>query len=416
MNENPVRTRGSRTTLWHNKDYLLLACGQTISNVGSEVSGLGYVLLILALTHSPAQVGFIGAVRLLPILLLSLPAGAIIDRWDRKRVMIWCDIVRACCLISIPIAFALGRLTIAQLYLTALVEATCAIFFDLAEATSLPRVVTREQLPAAMSQNQVIAYTSLMLGPTIGGALYSIGRFIPFLCDSLSYLFSIFSLFLIKTAFQLKRQTAPRSLIGEIKEGLSWLWRQQALRSIILLMGSLNLSVAGIDLIVVILAQRQNASPFLIGLVLAAGSIGGIGGAFIAPVVQKRLSYAQSTLGICWLTGLIWPLFALAPNIVVIAIVFTLYQIWGRIFTVVQLTHRAALTPDEMYGRVNGAAALLIRSGGPIGTVLTGLLIQYSGVTTTVLIITISRLLIASVATLNPTLRHMRPIAELKNG
>src|SRR5450432_2324152 len=118
----PVRS------LWRNRDYMLLWTGQLVSSVGSQVSQLAFPLLILALTHSPAQAGLAGALRALPYLIFSLPAGALIDRWDRKRVMILSDIVRGLALGSIPLAFALGNLTILQLYIVSTIEGTFFVF------------------------------------------------------------------------------------------------------------------------------------------------------------------------------------------------------------------------------------------------------------------------------------------------
>src|SRR5467141_1633542 len=99
-------------SLWFNRDYMLLWSGQMVSNIGTQVSQLAFPLLILALTGSAAQAGFAGALRALPYLFFSLPAGALIDRWDRKLTMILCDTGRALSLGSIPVALAFGQLTV----------------------------------------------------------------------------------------------------------------------------------------------------------------------------------------------------------------------------------------------------------------------------------------------------------------
>src|SRR6266516_6300693 len=191
--------------LWRNRDYVLLWSGQMISSVGTRVSMLAFPLLVLAITHSPAQAGLIGAMRALPYALLILPAGALVDRWNRKCVMILCDIGRAIALGSIPIALRLGHLTIAQLYIVSLVEGTLFTFFGLAETACLPQVVSKEQLPTAGAQGMVIDSVSELIGPSIGGVLYSIGRAVPFLTDAISYGASVVSLFLIKVQFQEER-------------------------------------------------------------------------------------------------------------------------------------------------------------------------------------------------------------------
>ena len=104
-------------TLWRNRDYMLLWSGQVISSIGTQASQLAFPLLVLALTRSPAQAGFAGALRALPYLIFSLPAGALIDRWDRKRVMIFCDTGRALSMASIPFALSIGQLTVLQLFI-----------------------------------------------------------------------------------------------------------------------------------------------------------------------------------------------------------------------------------------------------------------------------------------------------------
>src|SRR5215469_1398135 len=188
----------SSVPLWRNRDYILLWGGQMISAVGSRVSMLAFPLLVLALTHSPAQAGLIAALRGLPYALLILPAGALIDRWNRKRVMILCDIGRAIALGSIPLALVFGRLTIAQIYVVSLVEGTLFTFFSLAHIACLPHVVSKEQLPTAVAQESIIDSVTELIGPSIGGVLYGIGRVVPFLTDALSYGASVVSLLCIK--------------------------------------------------------------------------------------------------------------------------------------------------------------------------------------------------------------------------
>src|SRR5947209_9865497 len=140
--------------LWRNRDYMLLWTGQMVSELGSCVSEIAFPLLLLALTHSPAKAGIAGALYSAPYLIFSLPAGALIDRWDRKRVMILCDAGRAIALGSIPIAYLTGHISLAQLYITATIEGTLFVFFNIAEVACLPRVVPGPQIPTASAQNE----------------------------------------------------------------------------------------------------------------------------------------------------------------------------------------------------------------------------------------------------------------------
>jgi MFS family permease len=128
---------------------MLLWSGQVISTLGSAASGVIYPLLILALTDSPTAAGIAAALGSFPYLLFSLPAGALIDRWDRKRVMIVCDLGRAFTVFTVPVALWLDVLTIWQLYAAAFVEGSLFVFFNIAEVAALPRVVPAAQLPQA---------------------------------------------------------------------------------------------------------------------------------------------------------------------------------------------------------------------------------------------------------------------------
>ncbi len=149
-------------------DYMLLWSGQLISSTGTQISQLAFPLFILVLTHSPVQAGFAGALREVPYLIFSLPAGALIDQWDRKRVMILCDTGRALSMASIPIAFVLGLLTVAQLFIVSFIEGTLFVFFNIAEVACLPRVVSKEQLPAANAQNLATEGITSLAGPPLG--------------------------------------------------------------------------------------------------------------------------------------------------------------------------------------------------------------------------------------------------------
>ncbi|HJT57171.1 MAG TPA: MFS transporter [Ktedonobacteraceae bacterium] len=418
--EELVRTEKAKPkrpkSLWLNLDYMLLWSGQMVSNVGTQVSTLAFPLLILALTRSPAQAGFAGALRALPYVIFSLPAGALIDRWDRKRVMILCDTGRAISMASIPVALLLGHLTILQIYLVSLIEGTLFVFFNIAEAACLPRVVPKEQLPAATAQNMATDGITLLLGPSLGGALYSAGRLLPFVADAVSYVVSVISLFFIKAKFQKERVAARRKLWIEIREGLSWLWHQPLIRFIAILTGGNNLiSSGGLTLIIIVLAQQQHASSFTIGLIFAVGGIGAILGSLIATPLQKRLSFGQAIIGTSWVFAIFIPLYIIAPNPLILGIITAASFFAGPIYNVVQFSYRSAIIPDELQGRVNSVFRLIAFGGQPLGLALTGLLIENIGVIPTLLVDTVGMVILAIAATVNTHVRNAKPLSEIEN-
>ncbi len=162
--------------LWRNRNFLLLWSGQTVSTLGTNVSTLALPLLVLALTHSPAQAGLLTAMRLLPYLLFSLPAGALIDRWNRKAVMIRCDLVRWLALGSVPLAFSIGYLTLIHLYIVAFLEGTAYVFFSIAQIAALPQVVSSAHLPQAYALDTTTEYIGTLLGPSLGGFIIGPSR------------------------------------------------------------------------------------------------------------------------------------------------------------------------------------------------------------------------------------------------
>ena len=420
----PRDTSSNTTTLprvrplLFNRDYMLLWSGQAISSIGTQASGLAFPLLVFALTGSAAQAGFMGAVRAAPYLLLSLPAGALIDRWNRKRVMILCDIGRALALGSIPVALVLqqlglAHLTLAQLYAVSAVEGSLFVFFNLAEVASLPRVVPKEQLPAANAQNQATDGTSTLVGPLLGGALFSIAAMLPFLVDAISYGASVVSLLLIRTRFQ-EQRTAPRQrLWREVGEGLAWLFHQPLVRFIALLTGIFNLTGAGFVLIVIELAKPFHASSLSIGLIFTIAGIGGILGAIVASPLQKRLRFGVVIITTSFLWAAIWFAYLFAPNIVAIGILAAISFLLNPIYNVTQLTYRLALIPDRLQGRVNSVFRLIAFGGQPLGLALTGVALDAVGPYYTLAAVGAIQLLMAVLTASNQHVRRAKPLAEL---
>jgi MFS family permease len=125
----------------------------------------------------------VAAARSLPYLLFTLLAGVLVGRWNRKRTMIMCSAISAIALGSIAVVAAVGSLTIAQLVIVSFVEGACAVFFQLAETSALPQVVSKAQLPTAIAQQQAQYAVGAIVGPPLGGALYSAAQ-LPFIVDT----------------------------------------------------------------------------------------------------------------------------------------------------------------------------------------------------------------------------------------
>lgn len=392
--------------LWRNGGYVLLSSGQAISSIGSQLSQFALPLFVLALTHSPVWAGVAGGLRSMPYLFLSLPAGALVDRWNRKAIMIVCDSVRAVCLASIPIAAFTGTLTLFQLCLVSLLEGSCFVFFNVAAVACLPRVVAKEQLKVAASLQEATDNTSYTLGPFLGGILFGIARALPFLVDAVSYIVSVVSLLFIKAAFQEQRAEAPRNLWAEIHEGLLWLWRHPVLRFVAFLSGIGMFMDWGTVLLVIVIATGFHAEPAAIGLIYGIAGVGGIVGALLAAPMQRWFRFGQLMMGTYWFWSLLLPLYLVAHNTLVLGALTALTFTLGSIYTVATFSFRLAHIPDALQGRVNSGFRLVAYLGPPLGSVLTGTLLQTLGVAPTVLLYTALLVVVALCTTLNKHLRQ----------
>lgn len=405
-----------RPSLWHNLDFMLLWSGQTVSLVGTGVSQFAFPLLVLALTSSPALAGFTAAVGSLPYLFLSLFAGALVDRWDRKKVMIICDTGRALNMASIPLAFFLGHLTLVQLFLVPFIEGIFFVFFNIAQVASLPRVVPTEHLPHATALNEATTSISELVSPSLGGVLFSLGSALPFFADTISYVASVVSLFFIKAKFQAERKATQLTLRAQIVEGLVWLWHQPLIRYMAFLTGGINFLIAGgLPLIVIVQAQHNGASSFVIGIIFAIAGVGTILGSLCGATIQKRLSFGTVIVGVCCAFALLFPLYDVVPNVLLLGVVTAGIFFVFPIYNVVQFSYRIALIPDELQGRVNSVFRLLAFGFLPLGQFLAGILLQDLGVVPTVLFVTFGLAVLAATTLLNPHIRHARAFSEIKS-
>jgi predicted MFS family arabinose efflux permease len=402
-------------SLWVNRDYLLLWSGQVISTLGTSASQIVYPLLILELTHSPASAGIAAALASIPYILFILPVGALIDRWDRKRVMILCDLGRGLTLASIPVAMYFQALTIWQIYIAAFVEGSLFVFFNIAEVAALPRVVLKAQLPAASAQNEAAFGTAAIVGPSLGTFLYqALGHGAPFIADAISYAVSVFSLNFIRTPFQQERSAVQRNLLNEIGEGLQWLWKEKLIRFMAFLTGGNNMIGAATPLILIVLAKKMGAQDAQIGLIFSIGGLGGILGSLVGGQAQRRFTFGQVIISVMWIQAILFPLYLWAPQFFYLGLISALIYLTFPIYNIVQFSYRLALIPDELQGRVNSTFRLVAFGFQPLGAALSGFLLQQFGTTPTLVFFAFCCLAFALLTTLNRHVRHARSLHQLQ--
>lgn len=384
-------------SLWFNRDFLIIWGGQTLSAAGSFISLLALPLLVLALTGSPARAGLIGALRGAASMLIMLPAGALIDRWDRKWTMVACDAGRFAAVGSLAVALALGQLSFIHICIVAVLEGVLSSFFELAYGAMLPRVVSKEQLPAAVSRTRLSDSIMQVVGPSLGGFLYALGRAVPFLVDTVSYAASTVSLLFVSSDARGERgEIASAGRLGaEIREGLAWLRRHAVLRFLAVQTGVMVLCCQGYTLVVIVVAQSLGATPQQIGIIFAIEGIGSVIGALLTEPILRRFRFGPVVIWTFWIMVITWLCYGIAWSLPVLGVMVALGYFVVPIYFGAIYSYRLANIPNELQGRVNSVYRLVSFGGGPISLAATGWLLEAIGPFWTVIVTFVPQFILA---------------------
>jgi MFS family permease len=369
--------------LRHNRDFTLLWVGQVLSMLGFQVTGIAFPLLVLALTHSPARAGIAGFAEILPMGLLMLPAGALVDRWDRKRVMLAADGARLLALASVVVAIAIDSISFWQIVLVAVVEGVGLAFFSVGERSALRYVVPDSQLEAAMVRNQAREFTALLAGLPLGGVLFGVARIVPFVFDAVSYVVSISTLSLIRVPFQASRARERIRLRAAVGDGLRWFWRQPFVRTTSVLSMGNDFVLNSLYLVVIVLARERGASSALVGGMLVFVGVGGVLGSALASPLVNRVSVRAVVVASQVLVVALIPLLFVPGKVtpgIVYGAMFLLHPAWSATVS----TYRLRAAPDELQGRVQSISGMLSFVTRSVGYLGAGIVLEAAGTTSTV--------------------------------
>ncbi|HXX77395.1 MAG TPA: MFS transporter [Ktedonobacteraceae bacterium] len=396
-------------SLWRNRDYLLLWLGQTVSSLGTSCTQFAFPLLIVGLTRSIAAAGLAYSLGQLPYVLLSLPAGALVDRWPRKRVMLLCTFCLMVCVASIPLALGLssGPLRLLLLYAIAFALGAISLFDELVELAARAWVVPKSQLTTAVAQNELIVGSCSLVGPALGSLLISLSRLLPFVTDALSSLILLGSLLSIRSPMQDERRTERHHLLLEVREGLTWLWEHAVIRSILLISSYVNFTITASVLLVLAIVQQQHIPSVLYGLIVAAGGVGNLLGAALCPPLRRRIRFGRALCCALIVFVVLWPLYGFITTPLLLGAVFAGIALADSVRAVFMDSYRFAVVPDALQGRVSGLYRLILFSVLTTGSSALGLSLEHLAVLPTVGIVWSGLLLITGFLFLS---RHMRQV------
>jgi MFS family permease len=365
--------------LRRNRNFQLLWIGQVLSDLGSQFGALAYPLLILALTHSPVIAGVVGTAASIVAFVVRLPAGALADRIDRRKTMIVVDGVRALVLLGLAIAVALHAIVWTVVLLVAIVDRIGDTMFTPASTAALPEIVEDKQLEGAWAATEARQYAASLGGPALGGILFSLGRAVPFIGDTISYGVSVLTSSAMKGSFRPKhKDTEHQGLWRDAAEGLRLIWRDALLRAVIVQAPLINFAFSGVIFTVTLSLQHHGSSAAVIGLTQSAIMVGGLLGAVTAPRLQGHYSITQLVVALTAGGSILFAIaafFAPSPLMAIpIAIPFFISPVTNAALFAAMLRK----TPAEMRGRVNNALLQMATGLAALSPLVAGLLIAHT--------------------------------------
>jgi MFS family permease len=415
MSDRPDSTQ--QPSLWRHGAFMKLWVGQSISQLGSQVTILALPLTaILLFRATPFQVGLLGTFEFLPFVLLGLPVGVWVDRVRRKPLLVAADLGRFLVLGSVPLAYGLDELHIGHLYAAAFLSGVFTVFFDVAYGSYLPSLIDRGRLVDGNSKLEISRSGAQLLGPGLGGILVqAFTAPVAILADAGSYLGSVLFLFMIRRKEPPVEGPAEGSarMAGQIREGLRYVLRHRLLRPLLACTATLNFT-GGITLAVLLLfaVRSLDMSPGVIGIVLALGNVGLLGGAFVAGRISRRLGVGPTLIGAGALIGFAWALLPLASPSTAVPLLIVYGVLWSFGAVIYNVNGRSlvqSITPDRLLGRTVATNRFVVWGTIPLGTFLGGILGSRIGLRPTLWISAAGGL----VAFLPPLLSEVRRLTDM---
>ncbi len=413
---SPAASRG----LLRLRDFRLLLAGAAAGQVGAQVTLVALPLVAVLELRAPAfQVGLLTAAETAAFLLIGLPAGAWVDRMRKRALMIRADVVRCAAMASIPLAALAGVLTMAQLYLVALVTGVATVFFDVAHQSYLPQLLPRESLVAGNGALETVRSSAQVAGPGLGGGLVqAVGAHLAIVADAVGYAVSALFLLAIRTPEDKPAPVPGASVRKDVAEGLRFVFGSPLLRVIAVATGLGNFfSAMLLATQTVFLVRVLELRPGAVGLMLSASAVGGLAGALCAGRLARRLGQARLIWLSCLVTGpfaVLWPLAGKGAAAALFAVASAVVFFGAVVYNVAQVSLRQMLCPPRLLGRMNATLRFLMWGTLPLGAVVGGSVADAFGARAAVWVCAAGFLLVPLPLLLS-RLRGMRDLPDTEN-
>lgn len=416
---------GPATSLVRSRNFLSFWTGQTISQLGAQLGLLAFPVLAVSLLHATEfQVGALNAAGMAAFLVVGLPAGAWVDRWIKRRVMIVADLVRMVSMLAVPALWWAHLLQIWHLYVVAGVVGVATVFFDVSYQSFIPILVPAEQVADANSKLESTSQIARVGGPALGGLLLTlISAPLLFVGESLGYLVSAFFLRRTRDTEQAHLVADRRPLAVEIREGLAFVAGQPLIRRIVTCTAGLNLFAAiTITMLPVLILRDLGLGAVSLGIMLSVGSVGGVLGAFCTPWIARRIGEG-TLIPVAALTSTcaiaLIPVAALIPDkwsaLVVLVVSDFCFNFAVLAYNIMQVSMRQRVCPPRLLGRMNASIRFIVFGVMPLSALVSGVLGEWLGLVPTLWIGAVGGFLAVAVVLFSP-LRTMKKLPDTVAG
>jgi MFS family permease len=363
------------------RHYWRLWWANAISSTGDGAFVAALPLLAVTITRDPRLVSVVTAATYLPWLLLSLPAGAVVDRHDRATLMWRAQAVQAAVVAVLAILIVAHRADIAVLAAGGLLLGSAEVIFSNAAQSVLPALVPAELLPKANGSQQVsLTVGESFLGPPAGSLLFAAAAALPFGLDAASFAGSAALLASLPKTRPAPESTTRSKVRAQIAEGLRWLARHRLLRVVAVLLGIYNFAnQMGQAILVLLATQTLHVSARGYGLLLAASAVGSVIGGVVNPVLTRRLGLLPSLVLPAVIDAAAFVGIGLAPSPIVVAALLAVQGFSVTMWNVVTVSLRQRIVPGPILGRVNSVYRMLGWGLMPFGALAGGFVAHAAG-------------------------------------
>lgn len=388
-------------TLRRNRDFRLFLVVVGLSRLGTQVSFLALPLLTLRLTGSPARTGSLALLEGVVFLTMSLPGGALADHFPRRATMVACALGCGAAMGGLAAAVSLHHASFALIAAAVVVIGVLGGVFAPASGASIRTIVAEGDLLDAYSALEARSAVLFLVGPPLGGFLFSVSAQVPLWTDGASYVVCALGVLAVRTPLGRPRVPVPvpadadgdadaspasaaggrtdtvRSLARGAAAGMVFVWRNAFLRYCALGTAVLNAAFQSAIFLLILAFARDGRGATATGLVISAWGMGALAGSVLARRVTKRYDARQTLLGVTWACAVLVPLLAVAHGAVVAVIaVVAGCGLLAPSHNAVAAGTLARLTPEHLQGRVQSAAGLMSMAGAPFGPLLAGIAFQ----------------------------------------